>query len=167
MSNRKIRIAAIVTIICVVGSFLTIYAQDNAPGSVSDPIATKSYVDAQIEKVVNLFTELAGNGNNTGDNKDNNTEPSTNAMTFKVLGPLPGGTIILGGEGTEMIVRSGGAIAVCPGINGIQNVTAGDDIPNEAQIPLNHLVIIPREDGRGIYIEKEAYVMIRGDYTVE
>lgn len=67
----------------------------------------------------------------------------------------------------EIILRSGKAIALCPGVNGLSDLTAGTDLPNATDITLNHQLLIPRDDGRGITVtSNEAYVMVRGTYEI-
>ena len=35
------------------------------------------------------------------------------------------------------------------------------------ELPINHLLIVPRADGRGISVSSEkAYLMVRGDYEI-
>ncbi len=173
MKRRKIYVTTAISIMLISG--LTIYASsDSTPGSVSDPLATKSYVDEKIDKAMSLIGELIEkkNDNNDNDNDNNNNDSNSQSkdqisLTFEPIGPLKAGTIIYGGQGTEIILRSGSATAICPDINGLQNVTKGIDIPRGEQIPLNHLIIVPRKDGRGIRIEEDSYIMVRGEITNE
>ena len=67
----------------------------------------------------------------------------------------------------EIILRSGTAKALCPGANGISDLTAGADLPGGTAISANHLLLVPRNDGRGITVTSaDAYVMVRGTYSV-
>lgn len=67
----------------------------------------------------------------------------------------------------EIILRSGKAIALCPAANGISDLTAGADLADGTEISANHLLLVPRNDGRGITVTSaDAYVMVRGTYTV-
>lgn len=168
MNKRKIIGLGLVSMLCI-GAFMS-SASEAPPGSVNDPLATKSYVDTQVEKVLVLVQELlAGKaGDNTGTTPSEPVTPvAPTSSSYKVLGPLPAGTIVLGGEGTEIILRSGKALAKCPGENGLSDVTQGTDIAGAVEVPLNHLIIVPRKDGRGIIVTHEAYLMIRGDFTIE
>ncbi len=80
---------------------------------------------------------------------------------------LNAGQILIGGEGTEIILRSGIATAIDNGANGVSDITAGADLMTGADIGLNHLLLIPRDDGRGITAVTEIWVMVRGNYTVK
>ena len=74
------------------------------------------------------------------------------------------GKVLIADSGTEMILRSGKAVAVS-GMNGMVNVTAGTDIVNGMEIPLNHLLIVPASDGRGMRFAMDSWVMVKGVYS--
>lgn len=80
---------------------------------------------------------------------------------------LEAGQKLIGGLGTEIIVRSGEATAIDNGANGISDVTGGKDLMTGTQVELNHLLLTPRDDGRGIYAQTIIWVMVRGEYTVK
>jgi hypothetical protein len=84
-------------------------------------------------------------------------------VPFIVLNPQAG-QIIIFDEGAEFILRGGRGTAVT-GVDGILNVTAGVDVTNGTEISLNHLMMIPRTDGRGVHFHTESWIMVRGDYT--
>ena len=77
------------------------------------------------------------------------------------------GQSLIGKAGTEIILRSGEATAIDNGANGVSDVTAGTDLTTGTPVELNHLLLTPRDDGRGIYAKTVIWVMVRGDYTVE
>lgn len=93
--------------------------------------------------------------------------PSNSAMPitdYDVVYLTKGQTIV---GSSEFILRSGSAISTCPGINGITDITDGVDLTDGMEIPWNHLLLVPRDDGRGITVTSaEAYIMARGQYTV-
>lgn len=76
------------------------------------------------------------------------------------------GQSLIGGEGTEIILRSGIATAIDNGANGVSDITAGKDLMTGNDVGLNHLILIPRDDGRGITAVTDIWVMVRGDYTI-
>jgi hypothetical protein len=84
-------------------------------------------------------------------------------VPFEVLNPQAGQVIIFE-AGAEFILRGGKAVAIT-GINGIPDVTAGADILNGENIGLNHLMMIPVSDGRGIHFHAESWLMVRGGYA--
>lgn len=80
---------------------------------------------------------------------------------------LEEGQKLIGDEGTEIILRSGEATAIDNGANGVSDITGGKDLMTGNKIEPNHLMLIPRNDGRGIRVSTEAWVLIRGNYTVQ
>jgi hypothetical protein len=80
---------------------------------------------------------------------------------------LKTGQVLLGHSGAEFIHRRGQAVIVDPTGNGIPDVSAGADIHEGSTVPVNHLLVIPRDDGRGIKARSPAVVMYRGGVTVK
>lgn len=151
-------------IVLILGLVTTVVAANLEPGSEQDPIVTKSYVDEQIEEIKDFIEDKIDNlkvNKNTSSKTDYTFEP------IKVNKNLS----IIGKQGTEIIVRSGEGKAITlikDGIeNGLQDITDGVDLRKDEVVPLNHLIIIPRDDGRGIKFTVESYIMIRGDYTIK
>lgn len=86
------------------------------------------------------------------------------SMEYTVLHVMKGQSVV---GSCEIILRSGTAAALCPGANGISDLTAGADLMANTEISTNHLLLVPRNDGRGITVTStDAYVMVRGNYTV-
>lgn len=123
------------------------------PGSESDPLVTLSYVNRSIEQLKTYI-----------DNRLSNLDGSA-SNELQVVN-LSQGQILIGKNGTEIILRGGKGIAVVSELGGLADVTAGNDIGKDANIPANHLLIIPRDDGRGIYCTTDAVFMVRGEYEV-
>ncbi len=140
------RIAAALTIIfSVFAVTVAAAAAADTPGSENDPVVTKSYVDSQIAK-------YSGNGGTSNE--------------YTVV-EVEAGQLVLGGEGTEIILRSGEASAIDNGANGVSDLTAGQDLITGQNVSLNHLLLVPRDDGRGIYALTDIFVMIRGPYSLQ
>ena len=146
-------------IVLFIGLATTVIAASVEPGSEQDPVVTKSYVDSQI----NELKKLVGT-NNTG------TNTGTTKFTFEPVS-INKNVQLIGKAGTEIIVRSGTTKAITimkDGIeNGLQDITDGIDIKKDKTVPLNHLIIIPRDDGRGIKFTSDGYIMIRGEYEIK
>lgn len=139
-------VAGLVTIISVFALTVAATAAADTPGSESDPVVTKSYVDSQIEQLKNNGVSSSG--------------------TYKPV-QLTAGQRMIGSEGTEIILRSGEATAIDNGANGVSDITGAADLMTGQKVTLNHLLLIPRSDGRGILVSTEAYVMVRGSYTIQ
>ncbi|MGI6345014.1 MAG: hypothetical protein ACOX18_08175 [Bacillota bacterium] len=128
------------------------YADSNspAPGSEADPLITKSYVDQALAE---LKDSLSGEG--------------PGAIALEVV-TVPAGQRLIGYAGTELILRAGQARAVAPSVdNGLPDLTAGTNLPPDATIPANHLLLLPRDDGRGLQAITDLIVMVRGRWTIE
>lgn len=117
------------------------------PGSADDPIVTKSYVDAKLAN---------GGGGGTG-----------GSDAFAVV-QLSSGQVLKGGAGTEIILRAGSATAVASVNGAVVDVSGAADLPQGAAVAVNHLLLIPRNDGRGVKnVSSTGFYMVRGSYTVE
>jgi hypothetical protein len=118
------------------------------PGSIDDPIVTKSYVDEKFQQ----YQPAAGGG-----------------ASLKVVALQPGQQLIAF-EGTEFIARTGKLYSIVSAGGGIPNLTEGKDLGKDALIPLNHMLLFPRSDGRGIRLDPNSkgagYIMVRGTYEV-
>ncbi len=141
-----------------IAGITTLNAANNNVGSDTNPLVTKNYVDAKIEEQKEYITELRQEIQSLKQEKD-----SSNAYKAVVV---PQGQTIYGEDGTEMIVRAGEGTVVTAGTIGIQNVTTGEDITNGVVAPRNHLLIVPREDGRGLLATRQLTVMVRGGYKI-
>ncbi|MBO8164270.1 MAG: hypothetical protein H0Z34_11215 [Brevibacillus sp.] len=127
------------------------------PGSADDPIVTKSYVDEKIQQA------LAGV---QPQQPQQVQSPQDGGLVVEELTP---GETLYGFAGTEFIVRTGRVVAV-PGQNGdgLTDLTAGADLQGGTLVELNHLLLIPRSDSRGLRLAPDyngkAYVIVRGKY---
>jgi len=147
----------------VTGGFGIAYLNPNAidadsvssvPGSIDDPVVTKSYVDEQVAKASGGGKPEAGTGGSS---------------TLEVV-TVPNGKILIAADGAEIIVRGGKAVAYSTDTNGIADVTAGKDLIKGTTVPANHLIIFPR-GGRGITTDpaytKSLTVLVRGSYKIQ
>ncbi|WP_440113518.1 hypothetical protein [Paenibacillus sp. QZ-Y1] len=168
-------------------------AGTSQPGTADDPVVTKSYVDQQIQQALggkipagsdntnSGGTNNAGTGNSSGTNNGSTGTGSTGGD--KTIPPLVSGTTeaveivtvkpgqqLIGKSGAEFIVRSGKAVIVSEGTNGVADLTDGIDLTNGQTAPTNHLLSFPR-DGRGIKVldgnKYSLTVMVRGGYSLK
>lgn len=168
MKNKKL--AAISISFAVIGllGLNSVLASSNAGGS-EDPVVTKSYVDKklaeisggsssaelseyQLEFIIEEVKRELGQGNATG--------------SYVPVQVFAGQTLI-GQEGTEVILRSGSASVYTEGVDGIVNVTSGQDIKNGNGVEKNNLLIIPRSDGRGVTCTLDSWFMVKGGYSIK
>ena len=155
--KKKIAILVVISALILLLASTTwgSYAQ---PGSAGDPVVTRSYVDYQINQLRELIM-----GTNGGTISSDNVSQDVRYIPVQAFD----GDVIVGHEGTEIILRSGTASVVVPGENGITNATTGRELLNDAVIERDNLIIIPRQDGRGVRItSEEAWFLIRGGHDI-
>lgn len=101
----------------------------------------------------------------SGTQNTEQTQPQpTPSVDYTVVYVTKGQSVV---GSCEIILRSGTAEALCPGANGISDLTAGADLPGGTAVSANHLLLVPRNDGRGITVTSaDAYVMVRGTYAI-
>lgn len=188
--KKKLIIVLISAITCIALA-ITVYAAQ--AGSADDPLVSKSYVDDKINQVLQVLNSNASNANNANNANNNATSPTLsqeekNKLKAEIIAELgveneqsPSsvasegykpvfvkvGQTILGGEGTEMILRSGKATVYITGVAGIVNATTGKELVNGNKATWNNIMIIPRNDGRGFKVTEEAWFLVKGDYEIK
>ncbi|EOC99535.1 hypothetical protein [Caldisalinibacter kiritimatiensis] len=164
------------------------------PGSESDPLVTLSYVEKRIEQLkyyieqrITEVTEITATNSDQINSileeneqlkdridkleeklqQENTTSHSDCASVGLEVVELRNGQKLIGQAGTEIILRGGKAKAIAGELGGLSDVTGAIDIKMDQDIPPNHLLIIPRSDGRGVYVEEYAIFMVRGKYEIK
>jgi len=125
----------------------------------SDDSAIVSDVVAQIEFLYGDVLRGGGTSATTVPAKDGGISSFTPVSAVA-------GQIILGGEGTEIILRSGAAVGYTEVKDGIVNASSGTDVKTGQAIKPNQLHIVPRDDGRGVQVTKDAWFIIKGSYQI-
>ena len=134
-----------------------------APGSEEDPLVTRSYVDR-------LISDLGhGGGSLNAAQMDTIVNEIINRLgasdTFTPV-HMTSGQTLFGNEGTEIILRSGMAVVQANGVDGLANVTSGQDIGLGEAIERNHLLIVPRTDGRGVHATSDVWLLVKGGFSI-
>jgi hypothetical protein len=168
--NRKLKyILPILFIMLVIDPIAK--AEAPSPGSVDDPVITKSYFDRNTlteEKVKQLISAANTSQGNTGGSSTGNGATPSGSLAITVI-QLKASQTLYAGAGAEFIVRTGKVLAVSNDENGIPDVTGGKDLPAGIEVALNHLLIFPTE-GRGIKPSPkntaDIFVMVRGSYLL-
>lgn len=167
------RIPTVVIFLSLLGGIA--WASSATPGSADDPLVTKSYVDERLEKdlqknieaaVKKILQDEASAPIPRDDNSASSKDATDGATTVEELKP---GDIIQGKGGTQFIVRTGTAqIVANQHGEGLSDVTGGRDLREGATVALNHLLIVPRSDGRGLKItgNQNSFIIIYGPYEV-
>jgi len=150
MARKNTVLTAVIVVTLALGGVLGwvgkgMAAGEPLPGSEQDPLVSKSYVDSKIEAVLSQL--------------------STGAQMNVV--ELAAGQKLIAAAGTEIIVSGGTALVIDTELGGLCDVTGGTDLRKGETAPANHLLLVPRDDGRGIQAVSAVIVMVRGSYTVE
>jgi len=151
--RRKYILASFVIVILAVS-----VSADANYSTENDPLVTLSYVEKLkgqiIEELKNQTISFQGD------------------FSYEVL-ELRSGQSLMAKSSCELILRSGSAnVVVTDEVNkansiGLSDLTAGTELTDSKQIPVNHYIIISRADGRGVKITSDiAYLLIRGEYEI-
>ncbi len=164
-------VALLLLLILITGQI--VWAGDFEPGSQQDPLVTQSYVeqrneqlkyyleqrikelDVLIEGIEARIAVLQGSPGDTG----------TSGTTLEIV-ELPPGKTLIGYSGTEIVLRGGQGTALQSELGGLADLTGARDIKQGEMIPDNHLMLIPRTDGRGIKAITECIFMVKGKYDI-
>lgn len=140
--NKK-NLVLIIGVVCVFCTGLAVGAQAGSEaGSVNDPLVTKSYLDARLENV----------GAGSGSNQSSYT---------KVV--LKKGDVLIGYEGTEILLYSGSGTAYSAG-KGIVNTTVGELSSNGTTLGKYCVYVTPDADS-GIKAESDMVLFVKGRYS--
>lgn len=161
--NFRKRIRLLIGLIAVfalgTGAFALYAAAEGTAGTSSDPVVTKSYVDRVVSELKQQGTGDPSQGGNGG-------QSSSGGSGMQII-ELKQGQTLIGYQNTQIIVRSGIVHAAIPGENGISDLTEGADLREGDPAQKDHLLLVPRSDGRGIKADTDAFVMVQGDYAVD
>lgn len=145
-------------------------ATSGDPGTSTDPVVTKSYVEKRLSEISavidNKIKQLTDRVSKIENNAGTGSGPAApGAPPAFVVIELADGDLVTFGENTQVILRGGAATAIAAE-NDLPDVTGGTGLGLGTKVPLNHLIIIPKNDGRGMKIVDRAWLMIAGQYTV-
>lgn len=171
LAGAAVVVAAGVWVGMVAGNPLSANSSAVSPGTIEDPVVTKSYVDEQIAKLAGGGSNGNGTGGNTGGGSDDGQNGSEGGQAVKLeVVELPVGKTLMAAAGTEVVVRVGKAVAYSSDTNGISDLTGGADIKSGKDVPTNHLIWFPR-DGRGIKGHSDEKLpltlIVKGPYTIQ
>ena len=153
----KSKIIAGIEIFAVTAAMLTAVTAFGAAGTQDDPLVSKSYVDDKINQVL----EIVNGGSVSTDGTIAPSGTSYQPVYVSV------GQVILGGEGTELILRSGKGNIYIEGVDGLVDSTTGKNLTSGDAATTNHMMIVPRNDGRGVKVTEAAWFLVKGDYTIQ
>lgn len=186
MSKRNTILALIIASGLVAVHIIQIASAE--PGTSDDPLVSKSYVDQKFESfsVAEELDEKLKEFSDIDDEQKKRIDELTKALNdlyekneqlqeslsygkFVAL-ELTKGQKLMTGDSAEIILRGGEATAIGGEGGGLSDITSGTgkDINTDEEVPLNHLLLVSRDDGRGVEItSKKAWVLVKGPYTIE
>lgn len=132
-----------------------------------DDSAKIAELEEQIEALNKAVEKIKNAGGDI--NSDEVLDIAYTAVGFVPVFFEYGDIIYPADESLEIILRTGLSQVVSPfDSQGLSNITNGTDMLDGASLIKNHLLIIPRNDGRGVRVLSRdgAWFMIRGEYTV-
>jgi len=147
-------ILAILAVALLLGAALAGATGTGEPGTVDDPLVTRSYVDARINSALSAQVDEALK------------TYAEKYMVWKVINLSPGQQLE-GKAGTEIIVRAGNTVVIDAVGSGIPDLTGGINVSAHQTVSLDHLLIIPRTDGRGISARTRSVVMYKGEVQIK
>ncbi len=156
--------------------FNIVQAVEIVPGSDEDPLITSSYLDKKVQEVVlNIETSVnqkikqITNSISVLDKKVEDMSGQSSEGTGQGFKPIdiPAGKKLTCEASAEIILRAGKAKVVSETGAGLSDVTSGADIKAGEYITKDHLLIVPRTDGRGLAAVANSVVMIKGKYVIE
>jgi len=154
MKNNKWLIGSVLTVVLLLSFSM---AQSATVGGETDPLVTLSYIEKRITE---LLTSIDQNYSKKGESSGIGATPQ-----YEVVFVKAGQSLILSSS-VEAILRSGEATAIASFNGGLSDLTAGVDLGQGIPVTKNHLLLIPRDDGRGLKALSDLYVMVRGKYTI-
>lgn len=157
----------IISVIMIFALTSVIFA---SPGDTNDPIVVLSYLNDRLTSLIKDYNledidEIKEQVDDLGGNSTGTTGSGSTSSDLVVV-EINAGEKIIAGAGAELILRGGKATVVGSELGGLTNVTMGKDFVSGMEVVPNNLLIVPRDDGRGVYTDSHAIFMVRGTYEV-
>ncbi len=158
----------IISLILIFAFTTVIFA---SPGDTNDPIVVLSYLNDRLTSLIKEYNladikDLKEQVSKLSGNSSGTPNSSENTSSDLVVVEINAGERIIAGAGAELILRGGKATVVGSELGGLTNVTMGKDFVSGMEVVPNNLLIVPRDDGRGVYTDSHAIFMVRGTYEV-
>lgn len=157
MSSKKKLSLAVASILCAAALICPAAVMAAEYFAETDPLVTLSYL-------VDIFAP------NLKEQIKSEISTDASAQNGYIVAELSKGQILTSSEGTvELILRPGSSAKVISDIpdNGLSDISEMKEVANGEEVGVNHSLIIPRSDGRGIEITSDkAFVLVRGSYKI-
>ncbi len=164
-SIRKIVVFVTIIIFVLVGAQI-VYGVVIEPGSQQDPIITQSYFEQIIQQRNEYIDANISDLSERLSKLEQNTSSGQGGDRFTAI-EVKAGQKLIGGAGAELILRTNGATIISSDNGGVADTTIGKDLITGEEMPPEHLLIIPRDDGRGFVANNNVWVLVKGSYVIE
>lgn len=159
------------TFFLAASTVIALFTAVNATDTSNDPLVTMSYIEEVLAPRIKneLTTYIQNNFQGQGGSVTSDDGTVIPVNTGYTVIHMKKGQVLYALESTEIILRSGKAIALSPFMDqGICDMTSGSELYNKDELPRYHYCLIPRgDDGRGIVaISDEIYIMVRGEFEI-
>lgn len=155
---KKNRIKKIILVIASISIVLGTGVVFSEPGSENDPLVSLSYLD---KRMAQLKDYIDGKLHEIGNKSEKSTSNDLEVVE------ISSGQSIIGKGGTEIILRGGKAKVIAGELGGLSDITDGKDLGMDKPVPPDHLLIVPRDDERGVYATTDAIFLVRGEYEIK
>ena len=183
LKRKVVAAAAVIGLVCAGFWFGGAFAATGEPGTVADPLVTKSYVDEVVASLVGkeyvdqALSRMADKAyvdqamarlveKEYVDRAYLETRLAQMKTLFEVV-RAPKDALVLGESGTEIVLRGGKATAIVSPKGGVLDATDGVDLAQDEPVKPNHLLVIPVSDGRGLTAQTDLILIVKGPYTVK
>ena len=176
--TKKIKNLLIVCAL-LISACVTVVAVHAYDGT-SDPVISLSYLKQYIQYIQTMVNPQINTLQDKIDALEAELEmlrteapsdnPSEDTLEQYTVLHVMQGTVVNASAACDIMLRAGDAVAVVPesAQGNLSDYTVGTELAAGEAIPLNHLFLIARGDGRGVrVVSGEAYIMIRGAYTID
>ena len=142
-------------------------------GEPADLAALAARID-ELTKTVELLSEsndnlrrslrqISSSGGVGADADNGGTGASPNQFTAILV---QANQRIIFGAGAEAVLRTGSALAIRGELGALVDLITGRDLDAGESIPLNHLILSPRDDNRGMKVSEDAWLLVKGAYEL-
>lgn len=165
---KNLSVLLTLTLILALSGIYIIRTSTNAQASAAEDefvVVTSDYVDQEIGKANLKIQELT----KKIEDMTKELEVQSKLSKFQVI-ELNLGEQLIAGDSAEIILRGGKATAIASVNGGLSDITSGNgkDILTGESIPLNHLLLVSRDDGRGLKAtSKKVYLLFKGTYEIK
>ncbi len=161
IEGKAVKFFIIVMFLNFVLIFTLHISTEAKPVTHKDPLVTLSYIDKRLAEMNKYIDSKLVEQSRVTSNSSNLISGS---YVFKILN-VPAGTMIYFADSAECIVRAGKLLVIASKSGGLVDLSDGTDLSDGVRVPNNHLILNPYNDGRGMVVMEDAWVMIRGEFS--